>query len=206
MKNYTFTFLVGFLAILTVHAKLIKSIPFENEKEIQTWPGDCTVELDEEDKVEGAKSIVFTPDNNFCAYIWQRYTAGTQYTAIFRVKAEKPPIARIAFAINFKKADGSPAGTFSKPIKDLVTCDNTWQTAKVVFTCPPEAVRGQTMFAMFRCNTTVFIDDFKLYEGDAAITPVATVPSANKNKRKFLLELTVEDSVPSVTNIREVHQ
>lgn len=128
------------------------------------------------------------------------------------MKAEKPPIARIAFAINFKKADGSAAGTFSKPIRDLVACDNTWQTAKVTFTCPPEAVRGQTMLAMFRCNTTVFIDDFKLYEGEAdAAAPVVQATGkasggnkASGGKRKFVLELTVEDSVPTVTNVREV--
>lgn len=203
MKRCVFLFAGGILSATVVYGQLLKSIPFESEKEIQTWPGDCTVELDDEEKVEGKTSIVFTPDNNFCAYFWQRYTAGKSYTATFRVKAEKPPIARIAFAINFKKVDGSPAGSFSKPIKDLVTCDNTWQTAKVTFVCPPEAVRGQTMLAMFRCNTTVFIDDFKLYEGAADVeTPTV---KAGGGKRKYLLELTVEDSVPTVTNIREVH-
>lgn len=205
MRTGVLLLIGGVLSATTACGQLVKSIPFESEKEILTWPGDCTVELDDEEKTEGKTSIVFTPDNNFCAYVWQRYTAGKSYTATFRVKAEKPPIARIAFTVNFKKADGSPAGSFSKPIKDLVACDNTWQTAKVTFTCPPEAVRGQTMLAMFRCNTTVFVDDFKLYEGEAdAVTSVVSGGKASGGKRKFLLELTVEDSVPTVTNIREV--
>ena len=206
MKKLVFALACGALGPALAEGRLVRAIPFESEKEIQAWPGDCTVELDDEEKVEGEKSIVFTPDNNFCAYVWQRYAPGKPYTATFRVKAEKPPIPRIAFAVNFKKADGTPAGSFSKPIRDLVTCDNTWQSARVTFVCPPEAVRGQTMFAMFRCNTTVFIDDFKLYEGEApaaSVAAAATAP-ASGGKRKLLLEVTFDGPAPTVTNVREV--
>ena len=187
-------------------ARLVRSIPFESEKEFQAWPGDCTVELDDEEKTEGRTSIVFTPDNNFCAYVWQAYQPGKTYTAVFDVKAEKAPIPRITFAVNFKGAGGASVGTFSRPICDLVPCDDRWHTAKVTFTCPEGANRGQTMLAMFRCNTTVFIDDFKLYEGEAPAASgaaSATAPAAG-GKRKLLLEVTFDGPAPTVTNVREV--
>ena len=188
---------------------LLKTLPFESEKEIMCWPGDCTVELDDEEKTQGKTSIVFTPDNNFCAYVWQAYQPGKTYTAVFNVKADKAPIPRIAFVVNFKKADNSSAGTFSKPIRDLGPCDDKWHTAKVSFTCPAGANRGQTMLSMFRCNATVFVDDFKLYEGGADGVPVSAtaLPAATSSgagKGKMLIEVEFDGPAPSVKGVRAV--
>lgn len=187
-------------------ARLLKSIPFESEKEIQAWPGDCTIELDDEEKTEGKTSIVFTPDNNFCAYVWQAYQPGKTYTAVFDVKAEKAPIPRITFAVNFKGAGNASVGSFSRPIRDLVPCDNQWHTAKVTFTCPAGANRGQTMLAMFRCNTTVFVDNLRLYEGVPEGVAAASQPAAVGSARrgKMLIEVEFEGEASKVTNVREV--
>ncbi|MGN0833975.1 MAG: hypothetical protein ACI4RD_10075 [Kiritimatiellia bacterium] len=186
-------------------ARLLKVIPFESEKEIQAWPGDCTIELDDEEKTEGKTSIVFTPDNNFCAYVWQAYQPGKTYTAVFDVKADKAPIPRITFAVNFKGAGNATVGTFSRPIRDLVPCDGRWHQARATFTCPAGANRGQTMLAMFRCNATVFVDNLRIYEGvpeGAADAPAAV--SAPAGRGKLLIEVEFEGAAPKVTNVREV--
>lgn len=201
-------FVIPFLAASAFGGgTLLKSLTFEDEKGFQAWPGDCTVELDEEEFTEGKKSIVFTPDNNFVVYFWQQYRPGVKYAATFKMKAEKTLIPRITFAVNFKKADRSSAGTFAKPLKDLAPCDNEWHDVRVEFTCPEGAVRGQTMLSMFRCNTTVFIDDFKLYEldGSAAAAPApAAVASGSSGKRKMLIEVEFDGDVPSVKSVRAV--
>ena len=56
---------------------LLKSINFESPSGFSKWPADSQVELDTEDFKEGKSSIVFTPDNHYVAYFYQKLTPGT---------------------------------------------------------------------------------------------------------------------------------
>lgn len=207
MKQLMMAVVTAFACVAFGEGKLLKALPFEDPKEIQTWPGDCTVELDDEEKTQGKTSIVFTPDNNFCAYFWQKLTPGKTYTASFMVKADKAPIPRITFAVNFKNSNGKPAGAFSKPIRDLVPCDDKWHPATVSFAAPAGACRGQVMLAMFRSNATIFIDDFKLYEGGAGDVPAVKATAASpaaSGKGEMLIRVKFDGEAPAVTGVEVV--
>ena len=96
---------------------------------------------------------------------------------------------------------------FSQPIRDLVPCDDKWHPATVSFAAPTGACRGQVMLAMFRSNATIFIDDFKLYEGGSGDVPAAratAVSPAAGGKGEMLIRVKFDGEAPAVTGVEVV--
>ncbi len=151
---------------VTAQGRLLKSIDFESKSGFQQWPEDAVVELDTEDAKQGKSSIVFTPDNNYVAYFYQKLAPGHEYCIKFWVKMEKAPIKRCGVSIAFAKEGGGngSGGGLNFPIADLAPADNKWHECTVKFKAPPDIVKGQIMLAMHRTDTVVFMDDFKLYD------------------------------------------
>ncbi len=148
---------------------LLKSINFESPSGFSKWPADSQVELDTEDFKEGKSSIVFTPDNHYVAYFYQKLTPGHEYVITCWAKMDTEPIKRCGIGVNFAKQGGanSSAGNVNFPFAELIPADNEWHFCKVTFKAPENAVRGQVMLSLLRTNATVFIDDFKLYDMSA---------------------------------------
>lgn len=167
-------------AALTASAegKLIKSWNCESPRGIQVWPAGTTLELDEEIFHQGKKSLVFTPDNNCCVYFWYKVKPNNKYSISFYYKTAKAPIARCGATINFKTADGKTISQH-KPLADVCTADDQWHEAKFEFTAPDTAVNAQVMLAFFRCNTEVFIDEFKFFDESVQINkqPATDLPA-----------------------------
>ena len=157
---------------------LLKSVDFETPAGFSPWPEDSQIELDTEEFKSGKSSIVFTPDNNFVAYFYQKLIPGHEYVITCWVKTDVEPIKRCGIGVNFAKEGGgnSSAGSVLFPFAELMKADNEWHFCKVTFKAPAEAVRGQVMLSLYRSNATVFVDDFKLYDMSAkSVSPGTTV-------------------------------
>lgn len=172
---------------------LLKSISFDTTAGFQQWPDDSQIELDDEVFKEGKASIVFTPDNNFVAYFYQKLIPGHEYTITCWVKMESDLIKRCGISVSFAKQGGgnSSAGRVHFPFADLAPADNEWHQCKVTFKAPEEAVRGQVMLAMHRANTTVFIDDFKMYDMSAKSVAANTTVTQGKVLKSMKFTNTV---------------
>ena len=167
-KHFLLTFLSALALSAHAEGKLIKSWNCENPRDILVWPAGTTLELDDEFAHQGEKSLVFTPDNNCCVYFWHKVKPGNKYSISFYYKTAKAPIARCGATINFKTADGKTV-TQHKPLADVCIADDQWHEAKFDFTAPDNAINAQVMLAFFRCNTEVFIDEFKFFDESVQI-------------------------------------
>ena len=164
MRRFTVAIWLVVLAVCLAQGRLLKYWDFEDETDIQVWPEDSIIELDDEFAVAGHRSIVFTPDNNFVAYFYQEMTGGHRYKLRFFAKLSAVPIERVAVAVAFAKAGGGngSAGRESFPLVKIVAADNEWHECVVEFTAPAEAVKAQVMLSMYRSNAEVFIDELSL--------------------------------------------
>jgi hypothetical protein len=163
--------------------RLLKYLDFESAEGFSAWPADAHVELDPENPKAGRTSLVFTPDNHFVAYFYQPMTGGHKYLLTCWVRMEGRPIDRCALAMSFSKQGGGngSAGRKEVPLNRLAAADNQWHECRAEFEAPAEAVQAQVMLAMFRANTTIFIDEVRLYDlslGAAPSVPAGTVRTA----------------------------
>ena len=151
---------------LSAQGRLLKNLDFESTNGIQQWPADAVLELDPEEAKQGKSSIVFTPDNHYVAYFYQKLVPGHKYRITFWAKMDKAPIKRCGISIAFAKKSGGngSAGRETFSLADLAPADNAWHECSVEFTAPPETFNSQVMLAMHRTNAVVNIDDFKLYD------------------------------------------
>ena len=169
MKKQILLAIFSALALnVSAEGKLIKSWNCENTQGVLVWPAGTTLELDDEFAHQGKKSLVFTPDNNSCVYFWHKVKPNNKYSISFYYKTAKAPIARCGATINFKTADGKTVAQH-KPLADVCIADDQWHKAKFEFTAPENAVNSQVMLAFFRCNTEVFIDEFKFFDESVQI-------------------------------------
>ena len=166
MRRFTGIMWLLALAVCLAQGRLLKYWDFEDETEIQVWPEDAVIELDDEFAVAGKRSIVFTPDNNFVAYFYQEMKGGHRYSLRFFVKLNAVPIERVAVVVAFAKAGGGngSAGRESFPLAKLVAADGEWHECVVEFMSPAEAVKAQVMLSMYRSNAEVFIDELTLHD------------------------------------------
>lgn len=166
---------------------LLKSLNFESNAGFSKWPGDAQVELDPEEFKEGKSSIVFTPDNNYVAYFFQKLVPGHEYVITCWAKMDAEPIKRCGIGVNFAKQGGgnSSAGSVIFPFAELMPADNEWHFCKVTFKAPEGAVRGQVMLSLLRTNATVFVDDFRLYDMSAKSVAKGTTATKGKVLRKL---------------------
>lgn len=178
-------------ATLFAEGKLLKAWNFETSSKMQVYPANSVLELDDEEFHQGKKSLVFTPDNNCCVYFWQKVTAGTKYTVTFWYKTDKAPIKRCGMTINFKTADGKNISQH-QPLADVCQADNAWHEARFEFTAPEGAVNSQVVLNFLRCNTTVFIDEFRFYDESVQIE-TAALPTEPVSKGKLVRACTFEN-------------
>ena len=166
MRRITVAIWLVTLTVCLAQGRLLKYWDFEDETDIQVWPEDSVIELDDEFAVAGKRSIVFTPDNNFVAYFYQEMMGGHRYRLRFFAKMSAVPIERVAVAVAFAKADGGngSAGRESFPFAKLAVADSEWHECVIEFTAPAEAVKAQVMFSMYRSNAEIFIDELTLHD------------------------------------------
>lgn len=190
-KQFILALLAAFAVNVQAEGKLLKVWNFEGPQGVMVWPGGSTLEFDEEEFHQGKKSLVFSPDNNCCVYFWQKVKEGSKYSATFWYKTDKTPIARCGMTINFKTADGKTI-VQKKPLADVCEADSKWHQAKFEFTAPEGAVNAQVLLDFYRCNSTVFIDEFKFFDESVRIETVE-LPTAPTSQGTLFKEVNFKD-------------
>jgi len=190
-KQLLLTILAAFAMSVQAEGKLLKVWNFESTKDVMIWPAGSTLELDDEEFHQGKKSLVFSPDNNCCIYFWQKVKAGNPYRATFWYKTDKTPIARCGMTINFKTADGKTI-TQKKALADVCEPDSQWHQATFDFTAPEGAVNAQILLDFYRCNSTVFIDEFKFFDESVQVEKAA-IPTEPVSKGTLFKAVDFKD-------------
>jgi hypothetical protein len=167
---------------------LVKQVGFDATRGLRKWPANATLELDTEKKHSGKSSIVFTPDNHYVAYFYQKMQPNRQYTVSFWYMLEKVPIKRCGIIFNFNKKDGGNGSAGKKlfSMSEFAEADGQWHQFTGTFTTPADTAISQIQLSFYRTNAVVFIDEFKLYEGasiaNAAVPEAVVKRESNSDK------------------------
>ena len=182
---------------------LIKQVGFDSTRGLMKWPASTTIELDSENKHSGKSSIVFTPDNNYVAYFYQKMQPNKQYTVSFWYISDKLPIKRCGIRFNFNKKGGGNGSAGHKlfSMSEFAEADGQWHQFTGTFTTPAETATAQIQLTFYRTNAVVYIDDFKLYAGDADASTVVieTENSATKLSNNKSATPMVAVTAPAAT-------